>query len=356
MASRIIYNTKLIGISAAVPPLVFSINEYEYMSVEERKKFIDNVGIVQKRHVSVGVTAADLCESAANQLLDQNGINRNDIDALVFVCQTRDHIYPCTSTILQHKLNLPKSCLAFDVPLGCSGYIYGITILTALMESGTIKMGLLLAGDTCTLTASEKDKTFFPLLGDAGTATLFEYDKNASAIYSTLYTDGSGYKDLIMPAGGFREPWDENIIKEKTGFDGIVRKGYHAYIDGLKIFEFTMREVVKNIRETIEMAGVSNNDIDYFILHQANLLINETIRKQLKVEKNKFLNSMQLYGNTGAATIPLTMVTEMQTKLSAQHNKLLLCGFGVGLSWASIVQDVPPIKMFPIVEYKNNCQ
>ena len=350
MASRIIYNTKLVGITAAVPPLVFSINEYEYMTVEERKKFTDNVGIVQKRHVAAGVTAADLCEAAANQLLDNHQINRAEIDALVFVSQTRDHIFPCTSVILQHKLKLSKSCLAFDVPLGCSGYIYGITILSALMESGTIKKGLLLCGDTCTLTTSEKDKTFFPLLGDAGTASLFEYDKNAAPIYSTMYSDGSEYKELIMPAGGFREPWNEDVIKEKICFDGIVRKGYHAYIDGLKIFEFSMREVVKNIRETIAMAGVSSNDINYFILHQANLLINETIRKQLKIEKNKFPNSMELYGNTGAATIPLTIVTEMQTILHSQHNKLLLCGFGVGLSWASMVIDVSPMKMFPVIE------
>lgn len=189
------------------------------------------------------------------------------------------------------------------------------------------------------------------MLGDAGTATLIEYDKNAEPIYSTMYSDGNGYHDLIMPAGGFREPWNLDMITEKTGEDGISRKGYQAYINGLKIFEFSMREVVKNIRETIEFAGIDKAEINYFILHQANKMINETIQKQLKTEPNKFLNSMYYYGNTGAASVPLTIVSQMKSILNSGKNKLLLSGFGVGLSWASMLLDINKIKTFDVIEY-----
>lgn len=351
MANRIIYNSKIIGIAAAVPTTVSYIRDYAHFSDIEKSKFVEYVGIHEKRHIIEGVTAGDLCEAAANQLILENNINKDEIDALVFVCQTRDYIYPCTSTVLQHKLKLPKTCLAFDVPLGCSGYIYGITILTALMESGSIKKGLLLAGDTCTLTASPKDKTFFPLLGDAGTATLIEYDENARPIYSTMYSDGNGYQDLIMPAGGFRELWNDALITEKICEDGIPRKGYQAHINGLKVFEFSIREIAKNIRETITFAGIEKDNIDYLILHQANKMINDTIQKQLKIESNKFLNSMYYYGNTGAASVPLTIVSQMKSILSSKTNKMLLSGFGVGLSWASMILDIDKIKTFDVIEY-----
>ncbi|MDB5228761.1 MAG: ketoacyl-ACP synthase [Bacteroidota bacterium] len=352
MANRVIHNCKLVAVTAVVPPTVFSINDYLIMQEAERKQFIEKVGIEKKRHVSPGMTSGDLCEAAANKLLDGQKINRNEIDALIFVSQTRDHIFPCTSVILQHKLNLSKSCLAFDVPLGCSGYVYGITILAALMESGTIRKALLLCGDACSTTVSYKDKTFFPLLGDAGTASFFEYDQKASPIYSSLHSDGSEYKNLIMQGGGFREPWDEDVITEKTRWDGIPRKGYQGYMNGMKIFEFSLREVAKNIKEVIAFAGCSPEAIDYFILHQANLLINESIRKQLKMGKSKFPISLATNGNTGAASIPLTMVSEMGHILKGKKNKLLLSGFGVGLSWGSLCIETNDIFLLPVTDFK----
>jgi 3-oxoacyl-[acyl-carrier-protein] synthase-3 len=319
------------------------------MTVEERRRFVDKVGISEKRHAPPGVTSGDLCAAAADQLLSELNIDRSLIDALVLVTQTRDHIYPCTSVILQHKLGLPSTCLAFDVPLGCSGYIYGLAILGSLMESGTIKKGLLLSGDNCSYTASYKDKTFFPLLGDAGTATLLEYDESATPVFITLYSDGSGYDQLIMPGGGFREPWDERVITETVCFDGIARKGYQAYIDGLKIFAFSMREVAGNIRETLKLSGSEQEMVDYYVLHQANFLINESIRKQLKIPKEKCPNSMNHFGNTGAASVPLTIVSELQGVIT--NRKMLLAGFGVGLSWGSALLHIEKCAVLKLTEY-----
>lgn len=348
MANRILKNVKLSAVSASVPKSIYSIADYELMNPLEKKKFINKVGIAFKRHVNEDVTASDLCEYAANHLLDSLKIKRDDIDALVFVGQARDYIFPCTAVILQHKLGLSQNCMAFDIPLGCSGYVYGISILSALMESGTIKKGLLLCGETCSKTASYYDTTFFPLLGDAGTATLLEYDPLANPMYSILKNDGSGYSHLIMKGGGFREPWDLDIITEKPRQDGIIRKGYHVYINGAKIFEFSMREVAKSIRETLKYANVLENEIDFFVLHQANLMINESIRKTMKIESSKFINSMYNYGNTGVASVPLNLIANRE--LLKNRMRLLLCGFGVGLSWGSLYMQVENAQFLPILE------
>lgn len=351
MASRKIQHIKFSGISAVVPKDIVYIQDYVYMTDIEKKKFIENVGIHEKRQVQTGTTSGDLCAIAATQLINEKKIDRNEIDALVFVSQTRDHIFPCTSTIIQHKLGLGKHCLSFDVPLGCSGYVYGISIIATLMESGTIKKGLLLCGDVCSQTVSIKDKTISPMLGDAGTATLLEYEKDFAPIYCTMHSDGSGANDLIMHGGGFRTPWDTHLIEEKTCFDGIQRKGYHAYINGLKVFEFAIREVAIDIENIIKFANINKKDVDYFVLHQANMMINKTVQKQLKIEQEKFINSMYHYGNTGAASIPLSIVSQMKNILNRKKNKLLLSGFGVGLSWASMLIDIPEIETFDLIEY-----
>lgn len=348
MANRILHNVKIIAMAGAVPKTVFSVSDYDKIEAAEKKKFIDKVGIAFKRHAKETETASDLCEHAANYLLNNTNCERAEIDALVFVSQTRDYIFPVTASILQDRLNLSKNCLAFDIPLGCSGYIYGLTILAALMETGSIKKGLLLCGDTCSKTVSYSDITFFPLLGDAGTATLLEYDNTAKPMFSTLFSDGSGYENLIMKGGGFREPWDEDVITEKVRFDGVSRKGYQAYINGAKIFEFSMREVSKNIEETLALAKVSKEDVGFFVLHQANMMINESIRKILKLDESKFINSMYNFGNTGVASVPLNLLVNKDL-LKDQMN-LLLCGFGVGLSWGSIYLQTSGVKFLPLLE------
>jgi 3-oxoacyl-[acyl-carrier-protein] synthase-3 len=351
MAKRIIHHSRILGVSAVVPADIYYIKDYEWMEEEPKNKFIQKVGIEQKRHAAEGVTAGDLCEAAANKLLDELRINRSEIDVLVFVSQTRDHIFPCTSTILQHKLGLSTSCMALDIPLGCSGYCYGISVLASLMESGSMRKGLLLAGDTCSKVVSYKDYTFFPLLGDAGTATLFEYDSHATPIYTALHTDGSGAEHLIMPGGGFRYNWDSDVVEEKPRKDGISRKGYQAFINGPKIFEFSMREVVRNIQDTLEYAGTPAASVDTFFLHQANMMINESIRKLLKANPDKCPNSMRYFGNTGAATIPLTMVHALSGSVPVQK-KIVMSGFGVGLSWGTVYKDAEPFYVSDISVYE----
>lgn len=321
MAFTTIDNVLIKGIAAAVP---------KNITLNTNEKFISTTG-VQERRISVDeVCTSDLCEAAAEQLLHDLNINKNDIELLIFVSQTPDYQIPVTSTILQHKLGLPQSCICFDVPLGCSGYVYGLNIISSLISNGSIKKGLLLVGDTISKQVNPKDQSTEPLFGDAGTATLLEYNKNAHPMYFNLGSDGSGFKSIIIPDGGYRNKINESSL-EIYDDNGLIRRKCDLHLDGLDVFNFGVSKVPKVVNEFSEHFNLIIDNIDYFIFHQANKFMNDKIYKKLKINTDKVLTSINKFGNTSSATIPLTITYNLN---NIEKNKsLLLCGFGVGLSW-----------------------
>ncbi len=317
-------NISIAGISASVPETEFHNKNYDWISEKERDTLIKTIGVESKRHARKGTATSDLCFVAADRLIDDLKWDRSDIDLLVFVSQSRDYIIPSTAGLLQNKLGLPKSCMAFDISLGCSGYTYGLSIMGSLMATGAIKKGLLLTGDISTLNTSYKDKSAFPLFGDAGTATAIELDGKASPMMFNLQTDGSGYDAIIIPDGGIR-----NFVDKDTSFEyheiseGIIRNNLNIVLDGIKVFNFSLREVKPNILKLISEFEVEKDEIDYFVFHQANLLMNNTIRKQLKLPPEKVPISLKKYGNTSSASIPLTVVTELSGVVTSKRLKIL---------------------------------
>jgi 3-oxoacyl-[acyl-carrier-protein] synthase-3 len=252
-------------------------------------------------------------------------------------------------------MGMSKQTIAFDIGLGCSGYIYGLSVIGSMMATGRIKKALLFTGDISTLNTSYRDKSAFPLFGDAGTATAISYDKAAEPMAFNLQTDGSGYDAIIIPDGGIRNfPNKETSFEYKQISDGIFRNGFNIALDGIKVFNFSLREVKRNINELADFANLTLDQIDFLVLHQANKLMNDTIRKQLKQPEEKMPMSLETYGNTSSASIPLTMVTQMREILETSTNKLLLSGFGVGLSWGSAILETSHIQCPPILIHPNS--
>ncbi len=347
-------NIKIAGISACVPEDEYDNHNYDWISEKERNTLIKTIGVEKKRHAKKGTTTSDLCFVSADNLINDLGWDRSEIDLLVFVSQSRDYIIPATAGLLQERLSLPKTCIAFDISLGCSGYVYGLSVITSMMATGRIKKGLLLTGDIITFNTSSRDKSSYPLFGDAGTATAIELDNDANPMMFNLQTDGSGYEAIIIPDGGIRNFADKNTSfnYEKIG-EGIVRNKLNIALDGIKVFNFSLREVRPNINSLLKKFSLSTDDIDYFVFHQANKLMNETIRKQLKVDPDKMPYSLKDYGNTSSASIPLTIVTEIADKVKNNKLTLLLSGFGVGLSWGSVILQTENIICPPIFTYKD---
>ena len=185
-----IKNISIKGLSVCVPKQTVSTFDYEWISVDERISFEKNTGIKERRVANDYITTADMCEKSAIELIKKMNWEKDSIDILIFVSQSPDYFLPATSAILQHKLGLRNDIIAFDINLGCSGFIYGLKVISSLM-SGESKRGLLLAGDKSTLSTNYKDKSTYPLFGDAGSATALEFDSEASSMYFNLFTDGS---------------------------------------------------------------------------------------------------------------------------------------------------------------------
>lgn len=351
MAIFSIPDIRIAGIAATVPKTEVSNRDYELLSEKEQETFIKTVGVEKRRVAEAGMATSDLCFVAAQKLLNGLKWQAEDVDLLIFVSQSRDYIIPATAGILQDRLGLPQTCVAFDISLGCSGYVYGLSVMGRMMSGGAIKKGLFLVGDVSTQTTSYRDKSTYPLFGDAGTATAVEFDPHAAQMSFNLQTDGSGYDAIIIPDGGIR-----NLASKETSFayevisEGIVRTKYDIALDGMKVFNFSLREVAPNIRALCEHAGLTLEDIEYFVMHQANRIMNESIRKKLKIAPEKYPYSLRYFGNTSSASIPLTIVSELSDEVKNNELRLLMSGFGVGLSWGSVILNTDRIFCPEVIE------
>ncbi|MCX6198690.1 MAG: ketoacyl-ACP synthase III [Bacteroidetes bacterium] len=342
-------NIKLSGLSACLPKRTEDNKNFSLISAEDRETFINTVGIRFRRIAADGVTASDLCFTAAEKLLNDLDWIREEIKILVFVTQTPDYLIPNTSSLLQEKLKLSKNCLAFDVNLGCSGYVYGLSIVSSLLQNMPGGKALLLVGDISTRTISMKDKSTAPLFSDAGTATALEFSAKQQ-IHFNLQTDGKEFDDIIITDGGYRNPVSENSFTETEYEKGIVRNNLQMKLDGAKIFNFALREIAPNISTLLTERQIEKSTIDHFVFHQANKLMIESVRKKLKVEPEKVPYSLYDFGNTSSATVPLTMLVKLREQLVSQKLNLLLSGFGVGLSWGSCYLETEKIICSELIE------
>jgi 3-oxoacyl-[acyl-carrier-protein] synthase-3 len=325
-------------------------DEYDLLSPTERARFAKVTGIDARHIANVDQCASDFCAFATNDLLAGIGWSADDVSLMVLITQTGDYPVPATSILLQDKLGLSKSCICFDVNLGCSAYPYGLAIMSAMMKSLAIKRGLLLIGDVSSKLCAYTDKSAWPLFGDAGSATALELAEDAGSFHFHLMNDGAGKDAIIIPAGGLaaRVPTGHRQLEPEVIEEGIARNAVNLALKGSDIFTFAIREVPHSINVVLEYAKIGKNDIDFFVLHQANRLINETIRTKIGASRDSFLYSLGEYGNTSSVSIPLTLSTHKEWLAGAK--RVVLSGFGVGLSWGSAVVSLPQGCHFSLTE------
>lgn len=338
MAYIQIDNVAIKGLSACVPERTVRNDDYQYLSKEEIEKYINTIGVVE-RHCAIpdgSICTSDLCCRAADKLIEDLGWNREDIHLLVFVSHTADYKLPSTACILQQRLGLPTSTMAFDSPLGCSGFVYGLGIISSIMQTGFIKKGLVLVGNTQSFYAAPKDQGTALLFADAGSAIALEYDTEVESMEFDFYTNGAGKDALIVPDGGCRNPFSKESLEEYTDENGVVRTRLHEKMDGLEVFKFASKNVPLSITGLKERFNITDDKVDYLLLHQANKFLCEKIRKKLKFSEEKTPYNIDRFGNTSGATIPLLMVTELREKLINEELNFIASGFGVGLSLGSV--------------------
>lgn len=335
MAFLDIQNVAIRGISACVPKAVDFSRNFSGFTQEDAEKFINTTGIEQRRLTNEATCSSDLCYYASEELLRELSWSKSEVDCLIFVTQTPDYILPATSCILQKKLGLNSDCYTLDISLGCSGWVYGLSVIAALLSSSGLKKGLLLCGDTISKISSLKDKSVYPLFGDAGTATALEFDENSILKFHTA-TDGEGFDSIIVPEGGFRNMTSPTSFEYKEIEEGVSRNGLQLKLEGMDVFSFGISKAPQSVNNLLEHFGLEKDKIDYYIFHQANMFMNENIRKKLKLPKEKVPYSLQEFGNTSSATIPLTMLTQLRDQLATSKKEIVACGFGVGLSWGSV--------------------
>ena len=337
------------GLSTAVPVQIEDNESLELIPSKERASFIEQTGIRYRRVVPEGMTASDLCIKAASPLLEKLNWSTQDIDVLIFISQTPDYLIPNTASVIHQRLGMSKKCLALDINLGCSGYVYGLSVIGSLMQNMPGSKGLLLVGDCSTSVISKEDKSTWPLFSDAGSATALE--QSADSIWHfNLQSDGSGYQDIMINDGGYRNPFSAASLMPNEYSPGISRNELQMKLDGINVFNFALREVAPNIQELLNHIGREPSSIDFFVLHQGNKLMLDCIRKKIKESESKFPYSLYDFGNTSSASIPITIVTQLRDRLVEKETSLLLSGFGVGLSWGSVLLTIDSAIILPLIE------
>lgn len=350
MATFSVNNIAIKGISCCVPKNTERNIDLDILTQEEIQKFIDATGVEERRIVTKEICTSDLCCEAAEKLIKDLNWQKEEIEILVFVSQTADYILPVSAAILQDRLGLSTNCIAFDVPLGCSGYVYGISIIASMMKATGIKKGLLLAGDTSSKLLSKSDKSTIPLFGDGGSATAFELDEETDNLLFDLGTDGSGYKAIMIPDGGSRNRINQDSLKVVNIEEGISRNACNLVLDGMDVFGFGISQAPKTVNKLIEKFEIDKDAIDHFVFHQANLMMNKMIVKKLKLPVEKVPYSLKGFGNTSSTTIPLTIVTELKESLANNNKDLIVCGFGVGLSWGTAKIKLDNVVISDLIE------
>ncbi|MDA8139141.1 MAG: ketoacyl-ACP synthase III [Desulfobacteraceae bacterium] len=346
MAEVKISRIRLEGIACAVPEQVTPLaDEYAHLEPREIEKICNGIGVRKRAMADAAQCTSDLCCAAAERLLEALDWRPESIDALILVTQTGDYLLPATSCTIQHRLGLPISCAALDVNLGCSGYVYGLWLLSSLLSAGKLSRGLLLAGDTISRICSPRDRATRPLFGDAGSATALAWNDGAPEMRFRLGTDGRGRNHLIVPAGGFRNPRSASTAAPTVREGGNIRSDEQLFMNGAEIFTFTLQQVPPLIGGILESSGWSVEDVDAFVMHQANSFMLKHLGKKMKLPAEKVVIALEDFGNTSSASIPLALSAAMRPSLSRESQKLVLAGFGVGYSWAAAAVQAGPLVM-----------
>lgn len=345
-------NVGITAMSACVPKKI--IDNYHYdldiWSEEEVKKVVDKVGVAERRFADDKTCSSDLCFVAAEKLIEDNHIDRKEIDLLVFLSQTPDYRMPATSILLQDRLGLAKTTMAFDISLGCSGFISALSIVYSMMGNNGFRKAILLNGETRSKVYSRKDRREAFIFGDAGIAALIERGEKFGESHFSINSDGSRGHLIMIPAGGYRNMSSVETVREKVVDEyGNIRTDEQGTMNGADVFNFVIVEIPKDIKHLLSYANEDVQSMDYYVFHQANSFINNYIAKKMKLDKTRIPWTIQKYGNTSSVSVPLTIVSELKDKMIGKK-KILMSAFGVGMAWGSAIIPFCDCKISDVVE------
>ncbi len=340
MATATFRGVRVSGLAAAVPMLEDRVLDFtEKFGADAVKKFSSTTGVQARRHTTEYQTASDLCYEAARRLIEHKGYPVESFDGLLLMTQTPDYDRPSTAFVLHKRLGLSHDCIAMDIDLGCSGFIYGLHLAAAMVASGAHRRILLCCGEGNDVLNPPCEETGDLLFGDAGSATIVETGEGA--IHTMLMADGSGYPAIIAPGLHGRV----RVDPAHADFDKIRQR-----MDGGAVFEFAAYRVPRAFQAFFDAFGKRIDEYDYCVLHQANLFINRHIAKKLKLPLERMPVSMDRYGNTSSCTIPLTISDLRQRETMPEQIRFIASGFGVGLAWGVVDFTMCRSDILPVVE------
>lgn len=336
MAFNTIHNVAIRGISACVPKNVEENIGLPVFKEGEDVRVIAQTGIERKHVIKGDMSIADLAIGAFNGLMNDLGWEKDSIDIIVVVSSMGDYVTPSTSNVLHGLLEMPESCLCFDIRQGCPGWVVGLDVVASLLCNGGLKRAIMLVGDASTLMSSPFDKESRPLFGDAMTATALEYDISAPQLEFLHGSRGKDYEAIITLDGGLKNRVTEESLKYMEFGPHIVRRRIDCQMDGMSVFSFGISVAPKSVEQLCEHFNINKENIDCFLFHQANQYMNDKIRKKLGLDINEVPFSLRDYGNNSGASVPLTLVTQRQNQYASQPMDSIACAFGVGLAWGCV--------------------
>lgn len=322
------------GVTSCVPPRRFdNLTDATGFPSEEIEKVVRMAGVKTRHLAGDQICSSDLCLAAALDLLAKLAWSPESVDALIMVTQSPDYLLPSTACLLHRDLGLRDGCAAFDVGLGCSGYPYGVWLASMMLQSPGFRRALVLHGETPARFAHHGDRAVALLFGDAGSATALEAGDHLAPEqkwWFDLHTDGSGWADLVIRGGGFRDRFPSDPA------------AHYVHMNGANIFNFTIKRVPALIADTLRAAGLSKEEVDYFIFHQSNRFIMRHLAKKAGLPDDKIPLTIGEFGSTGGPSVPLTIACGQLHRPPDRDLRLLLLGYGVGLSWGSALVTLPP--------------
>ncbi len=328
------------AISYHLPENVFSNDDF-FKAFPESILHRDNymkIGVKERRIVEKNITASDLGIEAGKALFKEHDIKPEEIDFLLFCALEFDYPFPTSASIIQEKLNIPTTCGATDYNLGCSGFVYGLGMAKGMIESLGLKNVLLITSSTLTKTIHDKDRSSRFVFGDGAAATLISNRETDEGISSFVFgTDGKMAEKIIIKDGGARNPISETSYLENETENGNISTNANFYMEGVGVFHFGLKTVPAMVNDLLLKEQLNIDEIDLFVFHQANLFLINTIRTKLKISEEKVFNYMELVGNTVSATIPIALYEAIKAGKAKPGQKILLAGFGVGLSWSATI-------------------
>lgn len=350
-------NKKITQMISIVPDKIIKfedeVHQYNF-PVKRTLKLKEIMGFKEHRLFDEDVLLSDVAVYGLNYMFEKKYINKNDIDALLYVSNSHDHIVPPTSNIIQGRLGLKTDMICLDVEQACAGFVIGLLQAFMLLDTGAVKKAVLINGDTLNGKASKKDRNSWPIGGHCCSITVIE-NGTSNDIFASVYMDGSNYQALIIPAGGLRMPSTPETAKLQLLEDGNERALDHLTMDGSGVFNFVQTIVPVEIKKLMNYANVTDSDIFKYLFHQPNRFMLEKLADKMEVAREKIpANIVENFGNPGSSSIPLVTTYNYSDLFKHETHKVCFAAFGAGLTCAAMVIDFGNLENCELIEYGKN--